>query len=404
MKRAGTILLDIVFVLIVALLLVTSFLSYRRITRFDIAHAWVNHSNLVKLRLEQTFSILKDAETGQRGFLLTKDSSFLQPFIGSMEKIGKSVSELDSLTRDSKEQQARMITLQKLMDLRYESLVKILGMSDKPLTTLHPYLSDGKQTMDHIKSVINDMIDFEDQLLLKRTRDKDQYAVITPLYSLIFSIFAILIVGLAYFKLRSETRLRFRAQDSQATIQNFFMQVPAMLAILKGPEHIFEFANPLYLDFIGNRNIIGKRVRDALPEVEGQGYTELLDKVYHSGKPFSGTEMPLSLAREDGKTEQAFINFIYQAFVDASGETTGILVYCYDVTEMVLTRKKIEETEIRSRLAIEAAEMGAFDWDFGNQLFNSSKRLKEIFGFGDRSDVSHQDLLDTFNPQDKPIR
>jgi len=89
MKRAGTILLDIVFILIVALLLVTSFLSYRRITRFDTAHAWVNHSNLVKLRLEQTFSILKDAETGQRGFLLTKDSSFLLPFIGSMERSGR---------------------------------------------------------------------------------------------------------------------------------------------------------------------------------------------------------------------------------------------------------------------------------------------------------------------------
>jgi PAS domain S-box-containing protein len=404
MKRAGTILLDTVFIFVIALLLVISFLSYRRITRFDSAHTWVNHSNLVKLRLEKTLSLLKDAGMRQEGFLLTRDSLFLLPATGEEGKIDVLISELDSLTDDNREQQAKLISLQTLIGLQIDDFATIRKMSDKPLVSIYPYLVHGKQIMDQIRAVVNNMVDFEDQLLLKRTRDKDEYATITPLYSLIFSIFAILIVGVAYFRLRSETRLRFQAQDSQATIQNFFMQVPAMLAILEGPEHIFEFANPLYLEFIGDRDIVGKKLIDALPEIGAQGYVELLDKVYHTGEPFIGKEMPLSLVRENGKTEQVYINFIYQAFVNEAGVKTGILVYCYDVSEMVLTRKKIEETEQRSRLAIEAAEMGAFDWDFANQVFLSSLRTNEIFGFGGRSDVSHQDLLDTFNPDDKQIR
>src|SRR4051812_34318814 len=66
-------------------------------------------------------------------------------------------------------------------------------------------------------------------------------------------------------------------------------------------------------------------------------------------------------------------------------------------------RKSIEESEIRSRLAIEAAEMGAFDWDLSNQVFFSSQRLIEIFGFTDPA-TSHANLINTFHPDDKPLR
>jgi hypothetical protein len=138
-----------------------------------------------------------------------------------------------------------------------------------------------------------------------------------------------LIVTITYFRLRNETRLRLKAEDAQAIIHNFFNQTPAMLAILKGPEHIFEFVNPPFRELIGGRNPINLPVRKAIPEAFGQGYYEILDSVYKTGNPFVGKEMPLQVDRGKG-VEQIFINFICQVLKNASGETDGVLAFCYE--------------------------------------------------------------------------
>jgi len=126
-------------------------------------------------------------------------------------------------------------------------------------------------------------------------------------------------------------------------LHNFFMQTPALLCILKGPEHIFELANPLYQKYTGYRVLVGEKLLDALPELANQGFLELLDKVYSTGEPFIGTEMPLSLVNKKGKSEQRYINFNYQALKDEQGNTEGILVFAYDVTEQVIARRLLEQ-------------------------------------------------------------
>ena len=125
-------------------------------------------------------------------------------------------------------------------------------------------------------------------------------------------------------------------------LHNFFIQTPAMLAILKGPEYVFELANPLYRQFIGNRNPVGQKLIEALPELEGQGFIEILDTVYKTGEPFTGTEMPAIIEKSKGKPEQVFLNVNFQAFNDTKGDTEGILVFAYDVTTQVTARKQLE--------------------------------------------------------------
>jgi PAS domain S-box-containing protein len=123
-----------------------------------------------------------------------------------------------------------------------------------------------------------------------------------------------------------------------------FEQAPAFLATLRGPEHIFEMANPSYYRLVGHRDIIGKSVREALPEIEGQGYFELLDEVYTSGKPFVGNEAQVLLQRElDGPLEELFVNFVYQPLVQPDGSVSGIFAYGVDVTEQVRARQEVEE-------------------------------------------------------------
>ncbi len=124
---------------------------------------------------------------------------------------------------------------------------------------------------------------------------------------------------------------------------SLFMQAPACIALLKGPRHVFEFANPLYLQLVGNRDILGKTVEEALPEVKEQGFVALLDNVYQTGLPFTANERYLKLDRSGtGQLEEAYLNFVYQPYFDQAGKVEGIFVHAVDVTEQVKTRKVIE--------------------------------------------------------------
>jgi len=110
-------------------------------------------------------------------------------------------------------------------------------------------------------------------------------------------------------QLSSEVQLRTAERDRMRAL---FQQAPSFMCILRGPDHVFELVNDAYLKLVGNRQLVGLSVRDALPEVAGQGFFELLDGVYRSGEPYLGRYLPVSLQPDDEKeADQRFINLIY---------------------------------------------------------------------------------------------
>jgi PAS domain S-box-containing protein len=117
-------------------------------------------------------------------------------------------------------------------------------------------------------------------------------------------------------------------------LQNLFSQAPGFLAVMRGPQHVFESANHAFMQTIGFRDIIGKSVAEALPEVVEQGFTQLLDRVYTSGEPFVGRSLRLMIKRQQGAPlTEAYIDFVYQPLTDAAGVVEGILVQGHEVTE-----------------------------------------------------------------------
>lgn len=156
-------------------------------------------------------------------------------------------------------------------------------------------------------------------------------------------------------------------------LYNIFMQSPAMLCILKGPDHTFVLANEPYRQLIGNRNPVGKTLREALPELEGQGFYEVLDNVYATGEPFTGKEMRANLVR-GGKMEEVYINLNYQPFVDSNDKIEGIFVFAYDVTEQVVARKKIKESQLKYRNLIFGLPVALYTCDADGyiQLYNEA--------------------------------
>lgn len=130
-------------------------------------------------------------------------------------------------------------------------------------------------------------------------------------------------------------------------LRQFFEQAPGFMALLSGPDHVFELVNRAYVELIGHRDVVGKPVQQALPEVEEQGFVALLDHVYASGRPFVGYGMSALLQRRpDAPREERFIDFVFQPVTGADGTVAGIFVQGNDVTE----RQRGEE---RQRLLLD---------------------------------------------------
>ncbi len=138
---------------------------------------------------------------------------------------------------------------------------------------------------------------------------------------------------------------RAAAELERQRLRDVFQQAPTLIAVLGGPEHIYEFVNPAYERIAGRGGaLIGRTVRDAFPEIEGQGFYELLDAVYREGVPYTATEALVRLDRRDeGTMEDVYVTFVYQPMRDAAGAVAGIVVQGVEVTAQVQAHRRTEE-------------------------------------------------------------
>lgn len=134
-----------------------------------------------------------------------------------------------------------------------------------------------------------------------------------------------------------------KATDPNAT--SLFMQAPAMICILEGPELRCNLANPLFSKLYEGRLLLGRTPREVAPELEGQGYFEMLDSVFQTGKPVYGNEYP-GVADWDGNgtITTKYFNLVYSPY-KANGTTAGVMIFGFEVTEQVLARQEAEKRQ-----------------------------------------------------------
>jgi PAS domain S-box-containing protein len=130
-------------------------------------------------------------------------------------------------------------------------------------------------------------------------------------------------------------RLYAEVRAANERMIDIFYRAPAFMAVMRGPEHVFELVNERYLALIGTREIIGRPMREVLPEVEGQGFFELLEEVYRTGEAYEGSNVRMLLQPGGGREgmEEHFIDFVYMALRDPDGSIAGVLLHGVDVTD-----------------------------------------------------------------------
>jgi len=167
-------------------------------------------------------------------------------------------------------------------------------------------------------------------------------------------------------KVQNERRLT----ADVAQLGRMFEESPSFMAMLTGPDHVFEYVNPAYQRLIGDRQVVGRRLAEAMPDAVAQGYLALLDEVYRSGQAFSADNMRFVVqAPAGGPGVERFLDFVYQPISDEHGRV-GILVQGVDVTarrlsDLALHAREVELQSLNSdleRQVVERARDRSLTW------------------------------------------
>ena len=152
-------------------------------------------------------------------------------------------------------------------------------------------------------------------------------------------------------------RLLGALEVERARLKQVFQRAPSFIVAFRGADHVYEFVNEAYYQLVGHRDILGKPLLEAIPEIRGQGFVELLDRVRVTGEPWVGRESPVELQRTPGAPlETRYLDMVFQALTEIDGTRTGVVAHGSDVTQHVLARREIERLLQESERAREDAE------------------------------------------------
>ncbi|WP_313028787.1 PAS domain-containing hybrid sensor histidine kinase/response regulator [Massilia alkalitolerans] len=192
-------------------------------------------------------------------------------------------------------------------------------------------------------------------------------------------------------------------RSAKQRLDDVFRQAPAFMCVFSGPDHVFELENERYLQLVGGRSNIGVPLREALPELAGQGFVELLDGVYRSGEPLFGNDVPVMLQRRpDAPLERRFVDQVYMPLRDPAGRVTGILVHGIDVTDRKLAEIELYESRERFQKIVSQAATGVVQLDHEGRISLVNQKYCEMVQRLE-SELLGASVLDVTAPDSVPV-
>lgn len=226
-------------------LLLLAFLSFKKANEQATAADWVSHSQVVKLNLTEALNVLLTAETSQRGYILTKDTSFLKHFLVAKKSLSSKIAEIAPLVKDNPEQQENLKITSSYFQKRIDWMIKVLDtfiyLNPK---TLDMYLLQGQLISDTLNNQVLLMKAMEDRLLAKRIDQKQKEEKNAARFILLFSLFAIVILLYSFFRLKKESATLSASLYTNAVLEE---KVKERTAEIQQANKLFENQNATLL-------------------------------------------------------------------------------------------------------------------------------------------------------------
>jgi PAS domain S-box-containing protein len=157
---------------------------------------------------------------------------------------------------------------------------------------------------------------------------------------------------------KREKEQRATAEFERNQLRELFIQAPAGIAMLTGPEHRWSFVNSSYCKVLGRtqEELLGRTIRETLPELAGQGFFELLDQAYQSGVAYVGKDVKAVLNRgADKNSQEGYFDFIYQPVRNMAGDVEGLMALAVEITEQHVARNELESRVLDRTLELQLA-------------------------------------------------
>lgn len=257
----------IIFLIAIIVLLTLSVFSFIKTKTLVDASALVNHTYVIKNKLESSVYILTNMETNERGYLISKDTSFLQPYSISAVNINSCLHDIDSLTKDNTYQQQNAILLRTLIYKRIGYLESMLAEYRTSTAIAQEYLMQtfltGKTLMEEVRRQVDKMQAEEDQLLHKRSALLTKEAFITPLATVFLIIASIVVLIASYFRIvqkqKIEDTLKSEIVESEERFLKIFHYNPVPMTLSEIKNNKIKYANKPFYDTFGytEQEVIG---------------------------------------------------------------------------------------------------------------------------------------------------
>ena len=180
--------------------------------------------------------------------------------------------------------------------------------------------------------------------------------------------------------------------ESEIRFRGIIEEAPVPTSIYMGKDIKIDIANDAMLKLWGkDKQVIGMKLAEALPELEGQPFVGILENIFTTKKPFNAQEAKADLV-VDGKLQTFYFNFTYKPLFDSKGEVYAILNMAIDVTNQVRNRNRIAEGEAKLRIAVDTANLGTWELNPETDEFIASSRIKKWYGFDEDKDLNLSDI------------
>lgn len=203
-------------------------------------------------------------------------------------------------------------------------------------------------------------------------------------------------------KIKAQLKISAARGKTEAHLRSLFIEAPVAIAIYRGPEHIIELANARMLEYWGRTadQVANKSLFKALPELDNQGFRELMDQVYLTGERFVSGELPVQLLRY-GQMETIYINLTVEPLRDEQGRINGMMAVASDISSQVNARKTLEKVTGTLQLAVDTAGMGIWRARILTGELHISDNAKRIHGIPDDVEFNYYEAAELIVPEDR---